>query len=132
MNPKAGPPGMGAMLARDSGMDPPDADARVRTIWIWQLLFAAVVSIIVVANAAVSSWLATRGRSWSSTFTQFVGMVAINAALVVVYFGFLRRDQSVDEGAAIFFLVLLTFVITLYDRYRPLRAAAYLPIRSVP
>jgi signal transduction histidine kinase len=41
---------MGAMLARDSGMDPPDADARVRTIWIWQLLFAAVVSIIVVAG----------------------------------------------------------------------------------
>ena len=39
---------------------------------------------------------------------------------------FLRRsDDPVDEGALIFFVLLLTLIITLYDRYRPIRTAVY-------
>jgi hypothetical protein len=87
-----------------------------------QLTFT--VSVIVVANAAVSTALTRRGHSWRSTATQFAGTAAINAVLVVVYYTFFRRTD-VDEGAAIFFLLLLTLLTTLYDRYRPLRAAGY-------
>ena len=47
---EAGPAVMGASPAQDSGFDPPETDARVRTVWIWQLLFSAVVAIIVVAG----------------------------------------------------------------------------------
>jgi len=87
------------------------------------------VSLIVVANAAVSHWLALRGRSWETTFRQFVAMVAVNAVIVLVYFVFFRRSD-VDEGAAIFMLLLLTLITTLYDRYRPLRAAGYPVVAS--
>ncbi|MAT07065.1 MAG: hypothetical protein CL424_18690 [Acidimicrobiaceae bacterium] len=91
-----------------------------------QTVFA--VSVVVVANAVVSAWLARRGRSWETTMQQFLAMAAVNAGIMAAYWLFFRRD-SVDEGAAVFFLLLLTLIITLYDRYRPLRAAAYPPIR---
>lgn len=83
------------------------------------------VSAIVVANAAVSQWFAARGRSWTSTLGQFAAMVAINAVLVLAYVALFRRDDDVNERAALFFLLLLTLITTLYDRYRPLRAAGY-------
>ena len=88
-----------------------------------QLTFT--VSLIVVANAAVSQWLARRGRSWDTTARQFGAMVVINAVIVLVYFTLFRRSEDVDEGAALFFLLLLTLIVTLYDRYRPLRSARY-------
>jgi hypothetical protein len=87
------------------------------------------VSVIVVANAAVSLWLAGRGRSWATTGRQFVAMVGVNAVITLVYFTLFRRDD-VNEGAAVFFLLLLSLIITLYDRYRPLRSAGYPPIGS--
>lgn len=82
------------------------------------------VSVIVVANAAVSQWLARRGHSWESTARLFGAMVIVNAVISVAYLAFFRRDD-VDGGAALFFLLLLTLIITLYDRYRPFRAAKY-------
>jgi hypothetical protein len=88
------------------------------------------VSIVVVANAAVSHWLGTRGRSWATTGSQFGAMLLINAAIAVVLTILRRNDgDALDEGALIFFLLLLSLIITLYDRYRPLRAAGYPPIR---
>ncbi|TDT17986.1 hypothetical protein BDK89_3600 [Ilumatobacter fluminis] len=85
------------------------------------------VSTVVVANAVVSAWLARRGRTWETTMQQFLAMAAVNAVIMATYWLFFRRN-SVDEGAAIFFLLLLTLIITLYDRYRPLRSATYPPI----
>ena len=50
----------------------------------------------------------------------------IGAGIVAAFIIFLRRsDDPVDEGALIFFVLLLTLIITLYDRYRPIRAARY-------
>ena len=89
------------------------------------------VSLIVVANAAVSQWLARRGRSWESTARQFGAMLAVNAVIVLVYVVFFRQGD-IDERAALFFLFLLTLLVTLYDRYRPLRAAGYPPIEHAP
>jgi hypothetical protein len=89
------------------------------------LNMAVTVSVLVVASAAVSQWFASRGHSWSSTITQFIGMVAVNAVIVLVYVGLFRRDDDVNERAALFFLLLLTLITTLYDHYRPLRAARY-------
>jgi hypothetical protein len=85
------------------------------------------VSLIVIANAVVSQWLARRGRSWESTARQYGAMLVVNAALVVAYVVLFRQDD-IDGRAALFFLFLLTLIVTLYDRYRPLRAAGYPPI----
>ncbi|WP_051063317.1 hypothetical protein [Ilumatobacter nonamiensis] len=82
------------------------------------------VSLVVVANAVVSQWLAARGRSWAAAGGSFLAMVSINAVIVIVFelvFG--SRDVNVPAG--LFLLLLLTLVITLYDRYRPLRSAGY-------
>jgi hypothetical protein len=91
-------------------------------------LFVAVTAIV-VANAAVSQWLARRGRSWESTGRQFAAMVAINGILTISYFTLFRRTD-INEAAAVFFLLLLTLIITLYDRYRPIRSAGYPPVRA--
>jgi signal transduction histidine kinase len=43
----------GLISVADPVYDPREADSRVRTVWIWQLSFAAVVAIIVVVTALV-------------------------------------------------------------------------------
>ena len=83
------------------------------------------VALIVVANAAVSQWLTRRGHSWSTTVREFLAMSVVNGVLVVIYLTLFRREQSVNEAAALFMLLLLTLLTTLYDRYRPLRSAGY-------
>ncbi len=89
-----------------------------------QITFA--VSFLVVASAAVSQWLAARGHSWTSTSAEFAAMVVINLAIAGVYIVLLRRsDQPVNEGALLFFILLLTLIITLFDRYRPIRVSGF-------
>ncbi len=89
-----------------------------------QVTFA--VGFLVVANAAVSQWLSSRGHSWTSTIGQFVAMVVVNLAITVVYIELLRRsDQPVNRAATLFFVLLLTLIITLFDRYRPIRVARF-------
>jgi hypothetical protein len=85
-----------------------------------------VVGAFVVANAVVSQWLVRRGRSWATTASQFGAMAVVNAGIAVTFIVLLRRsDDPIDEGALLFFVLLMTLIITLYDRYRPIRAARY-------
>ena len=91
-----------------------------------------VVSLVVVTNAAVSQWLAARGRTWAVAGGSFVAMALINLAIVAAYRLVFGGDDEADLGAALFLLLLLTLLTTLYDRYRPLRAAAYTPVEVEP
>jgi len=89
-----------------------------------QITFA--VAFVVVVNAVVSQWLAARGRSWTSTIGQFAAMVLINLGAALAYIVVLRRsDQPVNEGATLFFVLLLALIITLFDRYRPIRSSGF-------
>ncbi len=89
-----------------------------------QMTFA--VAFLVVANGAVTQWLSTHGHSWSSTLRAFVGMALINTGIAISYIVLLRgSDQPVNQGATIFFVLLLTLIITLFDRYRPIRTARF-------
>lgn len=54
------------------------------------------VAFVVVVNAMLSQWLASRGHSWSSTFVQFVVQLVINVGVTLVYIWLLR---SADEPA---------------------------------
>ena len=84
------------------------------------------VALFVVANAAVTQWLASRGTEWRSISVEFVAMSVVNAGIVVLYIVLLRRsDQPIDEGAILFFTLLLTEIIILFDRYRPIRAGGF-------
>jgi len=89
-----------------------------------QLTFA--VAFIVVISAGASQWLAGRGHTWASILTEFVGMVVINVGIAILYLVLLSRsDEDTNRSALVFFVLLLTLVVTLFDRYRPIRVARF-------
>jgi hypothetical protein len=78
------------------------------------------VAVVVVANTAVSQWLARRGYTWESAIRQFLAMLAVNAVIVVVIAILLPGSGTdVDLPRLAFFLLLISVLITLYDRFRP-------------
>jgi hypothetical protein len=82
------------------------------------------VAVLIFINAAVSEWFARRGRTFETVAQQFVAMAAINAGIIVA-FDLLAswRDRSFHIGAALFFTLMLTLLVVLYDRYRPIYLA---------
>jgi len=82
------------------------------------LQLAIIVAIFVVINTAMSHWLSHRGRHWKSIMQEFIVMSVVNLGLVLLL-NFLspRYDSSIDLGNTLFFVLLLTLIITLYDRY---------------
>jgi hypothetical protein len=77
------------------------------------------VSLLVILNAAVSQWLRTRGRSWTTAGGAFVAMLVVNTGLVLLdsmVFG-IRNDEG-PRLNTMFFVLLLSTLIALFDRYR--------------
>jgi hypothetical protein len=85
---------------------------------------AVGVTVLVLANAGACLWLVGRGVRWRSTLTQFVGMAAVNAAVLGV-FGIVGRSstEQVDGWSLVFFGLLITLLVTLFDRFHDVRAA---------
>lgn len=77
------------------------------------------VALVVTINTALSHWLARRGFGWAFTLRQFVVMAVVNLGLILAYALLRSRlDASVSVGNALFFALLLTLLVTLFDRYR--------------
>jgi hypothetical protein len=84
------------------------------------LQLAVAVAFVIILNTVVSHWLARRGTTWRSTLQQFIAMVAVNFGLVLIYTFLLPEfDGSINLGNTLFFVLLLTLLVTLFDRYRP-------------
>jgi len=83
------------------------------------LQLAIAVAFVITINTALSHWLARRGTEWPSVVRQFVTMGVVNLCLVLVY-GWLapNLDGSIDLANALFFVLMLTLMVTLFDRYR--------------
>lgn len=83
------------------------------------LQLAIGMSIIIILNTALSHWLARRGTHWKSIIQEFVVMSIVNFGIVLL-FNFLlpRYDGSINLFNTLFFILLLTLNVTLYDRYR--------------
>ena len=79
-------------------------------------------AIVVVVNALLSSWLGRRGVEWRSTATEFVTLAAINSVVLSVLTR-LVSDGRTNRGGALFFGLLLTLIITMYDRFSAQRAS---------
>ena len=81
---------------------------------------AVGVAAVIVANTVVSELLVRRGVRWQSTLLEFVVMAVINALMVAAFFLILPfAGGALDLPATLFFLLLLTLLVTLYDRFRP-------------
>lgn len=87
-------------------------------------LTAGIITVI-VANTMVSEWLVRRGVGWQSTIVEFAVMALLNAALVALTSATLpwMRGAAIDQPATLFGVLLLTLLITLYDRFRPYERA---------
>ncbi len=83
------------------------------------LQLAAGVALVVTINTSLSHWLARRGFGWAFSLGQFVVLAAVNLALILGYALLRTRfDEPVSLANALFFVLLLTLLVTLFDRYR--------------
>jgi hypothetical protein len=88
------------------------------------LQLAVGVAFVIIINSVVSHWLARRGTEWTSIVREFIVMAVVNFGLVLIYAFLLPRfDGSINLGNTLFFVLLLTLLVTLYDRYRPVYLA---------
>lgn len=83
------------------------------------LVIATAVAVIITVNAALSHWLARRGRHWSTTLREFLVMSVVNFGLTVAY-ALLAPSAggSLHFGNLLFFALLLTLIVTLFDHFR--------------
>jgi len=83
------------------------------------LELVAGVAFVVIVNTALSHWLARRGFGGAFTMQQFVVLFSVNSLLMLIY-TILRRmlGDAVGITNALFFVLLFSLLITLYDRYR--------------
>ncbi len=89
-----------------------------------QLIVA--VTVFVAVNTVVSHWLARRGVSWSTTVIQFAVMLVINSVMVLVYsLIMLGIHGSISVANALFFVLLLTLIMTLFDRFQMVYLARF-------
>ncbi len=79
----------------------------------------AAVALVVIVNAAVADWRRRQALRWRSTLLQFALMVGVNAVIIVgasLLFRVVDARFPLENSA--FFLLLLSLMVTLYDRYR--------------
>jgi hypothetical protein len=76
-------------------------------------------AVIVAANALVSQLLARRRIGWESGLLHFLSMLAVNAAILAGELWLLPLNGGeVSVGNLAFLLLLITLIVTLYDRNR--------------
>jgi hypothetical protein len=84
------------------------------------LQLAMGVSFVVAVNTAFSESLVRRRVSWSSTGLEFAATATVNLLAAVGFELFFPVElASIDLPQTAFFVLLLTLIVTLYDRYRP-------------
>ena len=84
------------------------------------VVFGAV--IVVALNTALSHALARRGVGWSNTLGQFLVMLGANFTAVFLYRA-LPGTRDLDEVAVLFFVLLLSVIVTLFDRFQIIQRA---------
>jgi hypothetical protein len=85
------------------------------------LQLAIGMAIIIIINTALSHWLARRGTHWRSIIQEFVVMTIMNFGIVLAFDYLLPRyGGSINLFNTLFFVLLLTLNVTLYDRYQVL------------
>jgi len=81
-------------------------------------------AVFVIVNAAVSLGIARRTRSVESMLAAFGVRVLLNIALVLLA-ALLLGAGDLHIGNAIFFVLLLSLITLLDDRYRPVHEARF-------
>lgn len=85
-----------------------------------------MVAIFLILNMLVSEAI-VRLMGWSDQALagDFVGMMGVNTAVLAILWVILPGDRSFHWAAALFFVFMLSVMITMYDRYRPIYLARF-------
>jgi hypothetical protein len=83
------------------------------------------VAIVVVADTLISRLLILRGDRPHGAVMQFVVTLLINIAIVLVGGIVLETLRGIELEHALVFVLLLSVIVTGYDRYRPLYKARF-------
>jgi hypothetical protein len=81
---------------------------------------ALVIVVVVALNAAATEGLALIGRLPLHVFKRFIAILVVNAVIFEALI-WLGRDRHVNATEALFDLLLLSLIITLFDEYRAVR-----------
>jgi len=81
------------------------------------MLFAWT-AIFVLINATIGLWVVRNSWSTESVLASFAAQVVVNGSLLVALDVFWY--QSLELNAGLFFVLLFSVLVTLYDRYRPI------------
>ncbi|HEY6596380.1 MAG TPA: hypothetical protein VI011_20080 [Asanoa sp.] len=93
-------------------------------------LFLGTAAFVVV-NAAVSLWVARSGRGVEPALMAFAFRVLMNVGLVVLAGWLLARGEGeLNRANALFFVLLLSLITLLDDRYRPVYEIRFSAARS--
>jgi hypothetical protein len=94
--------------------------AKVLQVQSEPLQLTIIVSIVVVANAGLSTLLERRGFGPTAALRQFIFTGLLNLGIVAVL-GLIYNvaGTSFDLTTTFFYVLLITLLVTLYDRYRP-------------
>lgn len=91
------------------------------------------VGVIVTINTFLRLRSARAGRSVESALLSFFLLAVTNIAIVAVADRLLRgKEEELNVLAALIFLLLLTLIVTLYDRWRPVFEARFMARRGRP
>lgn len=91
------------------------------------------VAVVVTLNTFIRIRVARAGRSRESAFLSFALLSGINIVFVALADGLLRRGEGgLDVPSTLFFLLLLTLIVTLYDRWHPVFDVRFMEHRPVP
>lgn len=85
---------------------------------------AVGAATIIVLNTVVSHWLARRGVGWRNALGQFIVMAAANLTIAAA-FQLLPGARDLDDTAVAFFVLLLSLIVTLFDRYTEVHMARF-------
>jgi hypothetical protein len=81
-------------------------------------------AILITIDSLLGLWTARRSRGISSIFWAFIWLALANGVIVAI--GQLTRaDDELRLGNVIFFVLLLTLIVTLYDRYEPFHGVRF-------
>ena len=76
------------------------------------------VAFVIVANSFVGFRFAQRGRSWATTSGEFAVMAVVNLVAALVFIALARSGgERLNEAATVFFVLLLSLIVTMFDRY---------------
>jgi len=86
-------------------------------IGVSNLQVIGATGLVVCLSGGVSTWLDRHDLRWNPVAVEFVILAGVNTVALAVLTG-LVADGRTNRAGALFFGILLTVIITMYDRFR--------------